>query len=185
MLSGRSSDRYQRVRSYSSSSVNADVKGNKAFHTSARAFSSPRKPVESDLAGEQNEHLKHKDAESSDSGKGNAASEPHLPSHNAKKSGSGSRDGAQSQTAEQTKSNPAQSGKASGAPKGFAAYHSSAVRLGQKERDGPGYAGTHTGEANRAGKVSTIFAVGIYADKKAVIPHDTIDYRLGLLPRFI
>lgn len=61
----------------------------------------------------------------------------------------------QSQSAEQTKSNPAQSGKASGAPKGFAAYHSSAVRLGEKEREA-GYAGSRirTERGEKAGKVS-------------------------------
>lgn len=124
----------------------ADIQGNKAFHTSARSLSSPRKPVESDLQGEQNEHLKHKDASDKDSGKGNAAPEPHLPSQQANKG---------SATATKNNANPAQSGKASGAPKGFVAYHTSAVRWGQKEREGPGYAGTHTGEPNRAGKVCT------------------------------
>lgn len=123
--------------------VSKALGGNKAFHTSARSLSSPRKPVESDLQGEQNEHLKHKDASDKDSGKGNAAPEPHLPSQQANKG---------SATATKNNANPAQSGKASGAPKGFVAYHTSAVRWGQKEREGPGYAGTHTGEPNRAGK---------------------------------
>lgn len=68
--------------------------GKKSFHTSARAFNSPipsspsssasRKPKETDLPSEsdQNPHLKHKDASTPDKGKGNASSDPHLPSHN-------------------------------------------------------------------------------------------------------
>lgn len=43
---------------------------------------SPRKPVEKSLHGDQNAHLKHKDAKEGDKGKGNAAEDPHLPSKN-------------------------------------------------------------------------------------------------------
>ena len=64
----------------------------KSFHTSARTNVEPasdagpksRKPknkVESE--GDQSGHLKHKSPEKPDSGKGNAAPEPHLPSKTA------------------------------------------------------------------------------------------------------
>ena len=46
-----------------------------------------RQPKEKDLLGEQNEHLKHKSSDEKDSGKGNASSDPHLPSHNNKPTG--------------------------------------------------------------------------------------------------
>ncbi|WWD15597.1 hypothetical protein CI109_100019 [Kwoniella shandongensis] len=63
------------------------------FHTSARAFrpasnnpEGSRQPKETNLPGDQNEHLKHSSPSTPDSGKGNAADTPHLPSksgHNA------------------------------------------------------------------------------------------------------
>ncbi|WRT70433.1 uncharacterized protein IL334_007431 [Kwoniella shivajii] len=64
----------------------------KNFHTSARQFypgkgESPsadadgsRKPKDTNLEGDQNEHLKHSAPGTGDSGKGNAAETPHLPS---------------------------------------------------------------------------------------------------------
>ncbi|ORY28152.1 hypothetical protein BCR39DRAFT_535738 [Naematelia encephala] len=66
----------------------------KNFHTSARQLwpeaathdpspkdgTGAREPHEKGLKGDQNEHLKHSQPEQKDSGKGNAAAEPHLPS---------------------------------------------------------------------------------------------------------
>ncbi|WWC71809.1 uncharacterized protein I206_105768 [Kwoniella pini CBS 10737] len=64
----------------------------KNFHTSARQFypgkgTSPsadvegsRQPKEQKLEGDQNQHLKHSAPGTADSGKGNAAETPHLPS---------------------------------------------------------------------------------------------------------
>ncbi|KAI0638624.1 hypothetical protein C8Q77DRAFT_1048594 [Trametes polyzona] len=63
--------------------------GRRPFHTSAACFADPtvgqapeasRQPKERTNA-EQNPHLKHKSADSSDKGKGNAAPKPTLPSH--------------------------------------------------------------------------------------------------------
>lgn len=106
--------------------------------------------MEKGLEGEQNEHLKHKAADAPDSGKGNAASEPHLPSHSSSAPSSGA---AESASKEQTAANPAQAGKASGAPKGFASLHTSARAQGDKERK-IGYAAAHEGEPKKAGYVS-------------------------------
>jgi hypothetical protein len=61
----------------------------KSFHTSARSNVEPssdagpksREPKhEVEPQSDQSPHLKHKDPKKPDSGKGNAASEPHLPS---------------------------------------------------------------------------------------------------------
>jgi hypothetical protein len=61
----------------------------KSFHTSARSNIEPssdagpksREPKhEVEPQSDQSPHLKHKDPKKPDSGKGNAASEPHLPS---------------------------------------------------------------------------------------------------------
>jgi hypothetical protein len=61
----------------------------KSFHTSARCNVEPssdagpksREPKhEVEPQSDQSPHLKHKDPKKPDSGKGNAASEPHLPS---------------------------------------------------------------------------------------------------------
>ncbi|WVN90673.1 uncharacterized protein L203_105915 [Cryptococcus depauperatus CBS 7841] len=67
---------------------------NKNFHTSARTLqpssipkahpSGSSEPVDTQLAGDQNQHLKHSSPTSEDSGKGNAASTPHLPSRKGK-----------------------------------------------------------------------------------------------------
>ncbi|WVR07854.1 hypothetical protein IAU60_004897 [Kwoniella sp. DSM 27419] len=77
------------------------MRSGKNFHTSARAYypgkaTSPsadtpgaRQPGES-TPGDQNDHLKHKDASEQDSGKGNAADTPHLPSQSKAGSSSGS-----------------------------------------------------------------------------------------------
>lgn len=59
------------------------------FHTSSIAQAKPTlgqapeasKETKEDLLGDQNEHLSHKKPEESDSGKGNAAETPELPSH--------------------------------------------------------------------------------------------------------
>lgn len=65
----------------------ADIQ--KSFHTSARSNVEPssdagpksREPKhEVEPQSDQSPHLKHKDPKKPDSGKGNAASEPHLPS---------------------------------------------------------------------------------------------------------
>lgn len=70
--------------------------GKKNFSTSSRNLADPppradadgsRQPAQTNLQGEQNEHLKHKSADEADKGKGNASPEPHLPSHNAKPTG--------------------------------------------------------------------------------------------------
>ncbi|WVR00384.1 hypothetical protein IAU59_007527 [Kwoniella sp. CBS 9459] len=69
----------------------------KNFHTSARQMNagktSPsadvegsRTPKEGALQGDQNQHLKHKDATEPDAGKGNAAEDPSLPSKNQSQS---------------------------------------------------------------------------------------------------
>ncbi|KAK4683824.1 hypothetical protein P7C73_g6392, partial [Tremellales sp. Uapishka_1] len=65
-------------------------KDKKNFHSSAREWKdkatggdplkAARQPKEKGLAGDQNEHLKHKDPKKADKGKGNAAENPSLPS---------------------------------------------------------------------------------------------------------
>lgn len=122
------------------------------FHTSTRIWnSSPktgREPKESasDLHGDQNQHLKHTSNPGPDqtSGKGNAAADPHLPSKSSSSSSSST------STPEQTSGNPAQSGKASGQVKGFAAFHTSS-RVGVKKQPEGGYVGSHESEPAKAG----------------------------------
>jgi len=58
--------------------------------TQGTAPQSSRQPKDESVGGEQNAHLKHKDPKARDSGKGNAAENPKLPSHQQQQSPSSS-----------------------------------------------------------------------------------------------
>jgi len=61
-----------------------------ASEPSSDAGPASRSPSNTDVEGDQNPHLKHKSPSAPDTGKGNAAADPHLPSKQANKSASGS-----------------------------------------------------------------------------------------------